>query len=200
MARTKAPREQWLDLLPATFTHARARELGISDWALASMRREGLLEQPARGIYARAGGAVYDYDLLAIATRAPSATLCLRSALARYDLIDDIPGSIDIALPAGTRLPKMDLPITWHRFAIDTFDIGREQIELAPRTSIGIYSAERCIIDAFRLRRLEGPELGHEALRRWLTRRGSQPGQLIQLATQFPRAETPLRRTLEVLL
>lgn len=26
----------------------------------------------------------------------------------------------------------MDLPITWHKFAIDTFDIGREQIELAP--------------------------------------------------------------------
>jgi len=200
MARTKTPREQWLDLLPATFTHARARELGISDWALSAMRREGLLDQPTRGIYARAAGEALDNDLLTIATRAPYATMCLRSALARYDLIDDIPGSIDIAVPARTRPPKMDLPITWHKFAIDTFDIGREQIELAPGTSIGIYSAERCIIDAFRLRRLEGPELGHEALRRWLMRRGSQPGQLIRLASQFPRAETPLRRALEVLL
>ena len=39
--------------------------------------------------------------------------------------------------------------------------------------ALGVYSAERSIIDAFRLRHQEGEELAIEALRRWL-RRGSQ--------------------------
>jgi hypothetical protein len=67
-------------------------------------------------------------------------------------------------------------------------------------TAIGIYTPERSIIDAFRTRRIEGDELGHEALRRWLRRRGSQPGELLELARQFPRAAAPLRVALEVLL
>jgi hypothetical protein len=199
MARTKTPRGQWLDRLPATFIHADARELGISDWALTRLRREHLLEQPSRGIYAKTDLDAFDHELLAIATRAPAATLCLRSALARHDLIDDIPSRIDIALPVGTRPPALHLPISWHRFAAATFDIGRQELELPPGPSIGIYSPERCIIDAFRLRRLEGPELGNEALRRWLRKHGSNPGQLIRLAAGFPRAEKPLRNALEIL-
>lgn len=32
----------------------------------------------------------------------------------------------------------------------------------------GLYDAERCILDAFRLRHLEGEEMAFKALRRWL--------------------------------
>src|SRR4051812_46134255 len=49
-----------------------------------------------------AGG---DHDLQAIAARAPLSILCLRSALARYGLIDDIPAEIEMALPRGTPAP-----------------------------------------------------------------------------------------------
>jgi hypothetical protein len=91
-------------------------------------------------------------------------------------------------------------PISWHKFAPETFDLGREALDLGAGISMGIYNAERCLVDAFRLRRLEGPELGNEALRRWLTRRGTQPARLLELATHFLRAATPLLRSLEVLL
>ena len=103
-------------------------------------------------------------------------------------------------LPRGTRLPALKEPISWHKFAPETFDLGREPLPLADEISMGIYNAERCLVDAFRLRRLEGPELGNEALRRWLTRRGSQPARLLELAANFPKATTPLRHSLEVLL
>ena len=126
--------------------------------------------------------------------------LCLRSALVRHGLIDDIPLTYDLALPRGSRLPALTEPISWHKFAPETFDLGREALPLAKDISMGIYTAERCLVDAFRLRRLEGPELGNEALRRRLTRRGSQPARLLELAAHLPKAATPLRHSLEVLL
>jgi hypothetical protein len=64
---------------------------------------------------------------------------------------------------------------------------------------IGIYTAERSIIDAFRLRHLDGADLANEALKRWL-RRGGQPSDLLRIAKAFPRALTPLRQTMEILL
>ncbi|MFC6707095.1 hypothetical protein [Flexivirga alba] len=61
-------------------------------------------------------------------------------------------------------------------------------------------SAERSIIDAFRMRETEGYEAGNEALRRWLQRPGSQPGHLITMAAEFPKAHAAIRRGLEILL
>jgi len=66
---------------------------------------------------------------------------------------------------------------------------------------MGIYDAERSICDAFRLQHLEGPDQAIEALKRWLRRRGTQPGALLRVAQRLgPSAEAPLRKALEILL
>jgi len=44
--------------------------------------------------------------------------------------------------------------------------------------AIGLYSAERSIIDASRLRHQDGPDLAYEALRGWLRRRDASPAAL----------------------
>ena len=90
--------------------------------------------------------------------------------------------------------------MTWHAFAADTFGIGRDELALTEGVSIGLYSPERCIIDAFRLRHLEGPEVAHEALRGWLRRRGTQPATLLAMARSFPKAEPALRAALEIMV
>jgi len=120
--------------------------------------------------------------------------------LARHGLNDDIPAAPDIALPRGARTPAVHSPARWHHFAADTFDLGRGMLPVDSARSIGIYSAERSIIDAFRTRDREGHELGHEATRRWLRRRGSHPADLLDLARHWPRTLTPLRTALDVLL
>lgn len=200
MTATTITRQDCLRQLPATFTYTQARKLGLSDWSLYQLRDNHLIEPIGRGLYKRADLAGGDHDLQAIAARAPRATLCLRSALVRHGLIDDIPAEIDIALPRGTRAPALDGPISWHHFDPATFDLGRGSPDLGASQSIGLYSAERCIADAFRLAGSEGPELGNEALRCWLRRRGSSPAQLLKLAAQLPRAEASLRRSLQILL
>ena len=125
---------------------------------------------------------------------------CLTTALARHGLTDAIPASIDVALPRGHRHPRTQAPVTWHTFAPDTFDIGRGDLTLTASMAIGLYDQERCIIDAFRLRHLEGTETAVEALRRWLRRPGTQPTTLLAMARAFPKAEPALRSTLEILL
>ena len=89
--------------------------------------------------------------------------------------------------------------IAWHRFDRNTFDVGRDYISIPGwDQAIGIYSAERSIADAFRLRREIGYELARDALREWL-RRGGKPALLISIATRLPRAKSPVLNALEVL-
>jgi hypothetical protein len=113
----------------------------------------------------------------------------------------EIPASIGLALPRGTRAPATSAPITWHQFDPKTFDLGRADLDVGAGYRIGLYSAERSICDAFRLRHLEGSEQAVEALKRWLRRPGSQPSQLLALAAEMgPRATEPIRSALQILL
>ncbi|WP_232819214.1 hypothetical protein [Homoserinimonas sp. OAct 916] len=167
--------------------------------ALYREHAEGRWERIGRGIYLPADAPAMDWDKLEAATRRPEATICLLSALAHYDLTDAIPDALDIAIPRGTRTPLTEGAIRWHRFDPATFDLGREEI-LIPGSSqtIGLYSAERTIIDCFRLRPSVGHEVARNATKEWL-RRGGKPAELMALATQLPRAKAPLLQTLEVL-
>lgn len=187
--------------MPATFTYTEALAAGLTDRLLAQLRDSGEIEQISRGLYRRADAEPsIDWNLLEIAHRAPRGTLCLASALARHGLTDLIPGAIDIAIPRGSTRPKIQAPVVWHHFASETFELGRGTTAVDQETEIGIYNPDRSIIDAFRLRRWEGPELGVTALRRWLRRPGSQPASLLAMAASFPATVRPIRETLEVLL
>lgn len=189
-----------LATLPAAFSYTDARRSGLSERRLRALRASGELQELSRGLYLRSDAPLIDTDLLQIAARSPEATLCLRSALARHELIDDIPSRIDIALPRGRRTPSINAPARWHHFDPRTFDLGRDTFALAPGLTIGVFNAQRCVIDAFRLRHQEGPELAIDALKAWLRRRDSKPAALLKLAGSFPQAEPALRHALDILL
>ncbi|MFW0774963.1 type IV toxin-antitoxin system AbiEi family antitoxin domain-containing protein [Paenarthrobacter nitroguajacolicus] len=197
-------RSQPLDRLPhrAAFTVKDASRYGVPKASLYRLRDSGFIEQIGPGLYMAAANLDTDLDLIEAAHKAPLATLCLNSALAHYGLIDEIPSSIDLALPRGKTPPQVSSPVTWHLFDKATFDLGRSMIPIegAESAEIGIYSPERSIVDAFRLRASTGYETGIEALRNWLKRPDSQPARLAQLASFLPRSSGPLRRALEVLL
>ncbi|HET7477713.1 MAG TPA: hypothetical protein VFJ97_17050 [Dermatophilaceae bacterium] len=186
-----------LATLPETFRYSEALH-HISERQLRRLIEDGGIIALARGLY-RKGDWTGDDDLTEITAKAPQATLCLRSALARHELIGDIPAEIDIAIPRGSWAPQTTAPVRWRHFDPDTFDLGRDRLDIDGGRSIGIYSAERSIIDAYRMRHLEGADLAHEALKRWL-RGGGQPSQLLALARSFPRTQSALRETLQILL
>lgn len=176
-----------------------AERLGMSRSALYRAAQAGEYERIARGIYRPAEASAADWDWIEAATRRPDATICLTSALAIHDLTDAIPEGLDVAIPRGSRLPATSGAISWHLFAAATFDLGRSEIPIpGSELRIGLYSPERCIADAFRLRGDLGYELGRDALRQWL-RRGGKPADLIAIAAQLPRAKTPLLHALDML-
>jgi predicted transcriptional regulator of viral defense system len=189
--------QEALRRLPSTFRYSEARRL-MNERRFRDLLAQHLIIRLNRGLYRKADAAG-DEDLIEIAAQRSRATLCLRTALARHELIDDIPAELDIALPRGSRPVDTAAPVAWHQFDPETFDIGRDTIDLDEATTIGIYSPERSIVDAFRFREDEGPEVGHEALRRWL-RRGGQPSTLIRMSMQFRKGAPALRHALEVLL
>lgn len=192
--------EQLLERVGSVFRWSDAHATGLSDPVLYRLVKQGRIERISHGLYRLAEVDIADLDLVVIAASSDRATLCLTSALARHDLTDQIPSRIDIALPRGTRAPKVSAPARWHQFAAATFDLGRDVIGLDGEFTIGLYSPERSIVDAYRLRHLEGDELGREALKAWLQRRGSQPSRLLDVAASFPKAEGRLREDLRVLL
>jgi len=186
--------------LPPTFTYSQARRAGLDHRSLYALRDAGVLEVLGRGLYRRADADLVDPTLTEAAVRAPRATLCLTSALVFHDLSDAIPPAPHLALPRGTRFPALAGPVAWHGFAAPTFDLGRDMLDVGDDLQLGVYSAERAIVDAFRLRHLQGEDEAYEALRRWLRRRGSQPASLLAMATHFPRSLAPVRQALAILL
>jgi hypothetical protein len=183
-----------------TFTYGEARKAGLSDRRLYRLRDAEQIVALGGGVYRWADAPPADDDLVEIAERVSRATLCLETALARHGLIDTIPAAIDIAVPRGSTRPALRAPCRLHQFDVRTFELERELLDVGARQALGLYSAERSIVDAVRLRHRGGSDLAWQALRRWLNRPGASPAKLIELAQQFPHAEPALRQALAVLL
>jgi predicted transcriptional regulator of viral defense system len=172
---------------------------GVSWRDLYSLRDEGEVLELSRGLYQlteTAGTA--NVDFVAVCARAPHGMICLNSALAHWDLSDEIPPEVHLAVPEGAHRPAIDHPPTKvHVFRASTFDLGRVEIKEERGEHFWISDRERTVVDAFRLRHLIGGDMAHGALRRYL-REQPKPARLAELAREL-RVWTPLSSALRVL-
>ena len=188
--------------LPDLLSYTNLADTGLSRRQLDRLVADGTYEKIAPGQFLRTGASDDTTAAwMAISAKRPQATLCLLTALAIHDLTDEIPTRSNIAIPRGTKsLKTLTAPISWHHFDAVTFDIGRNDYALPDNKTIGLYSAERTIIDLFRLRHTWGSDLANEAIKRWLRARASSPAQLLKMAKEFPRARPAIQNALEILL
>lgn len=188
--------------LPDLLSYGELAAQGISRHGLGRLIESGEFERIAPGLFLRSGLADDTTAAwIAIAAKKPNATLCLLTALSLHELTDEIPTRSDIAIPRGTQpVAVRHAPIAWHRFDADTFSIGHTKHALPDGSSIGLYSAERTLIDLFRLRHAWGSNLALGALKQWLRQRGNSPGSLLTMAEEFPKARPAIHQALEVLL
>lgn len=190
-------------LLPdrVVFRQSEAARAGVGSRTLYRLVERGVVERVGHGLYRRAGAPPVDLDLLEVALRTPRATICLTSALVRHGLVDDVPARVDLALPRGSSHVTTVVPAAWHHFDRDTFDLGRALVAIeGSEETIGLYDAERSIVDVFRTRATSGYEVGVLAMRAWLRRPGASPAVVMALAERLPRAKGPVRQALEHLL
>ncbi len=177
-----------------------AIQAGVHPRDLYALRDGGFLVELSRGVFRLADAEMSPYlDLVAVSRRSPQGTICLNSALSFWDLTDEVPAEVHLAVPKGAHRPIIDYPpVRVHVFAAGTFDLGRERVRLESGEEIRIYSPERSVVDAMRLRGQVGADVAYEALRRYLRRPGASPGDLLRLARRL-RAGGPMSDALEVL-
>jgi predicted transcriptional regulator of viral defense system len=183
------------------FRVSEAVQAGISRTTLHRLRERGALETAGRGILRLAGaGMGMLSDLAVVSARVPAGTICLNSALAYWDLTDEIPMQVHIAVPRGARRPAIDQPTTKvHSFDADTYELGREDARSDTDEPFWIYSAERSIVDAMRMSRWVGRDVALHALRRYMGHRASNPARLTELANELG-GSSRLQHALEALL
>jgi predicted transcriptional regulator of viral defense system len=191
--------ESLLSALPPVFSYSQARRPGVGHSLLYRWRDSGVIEAIGRGVFRKVDAGPGDLTLIEAVSRAPRATMCLTSALVFHDLLDTIPLAVDLAVPRGTRFPQVAGRVTWHAFDAARFDLGREVREIEEGLLMGVYDAERTIVDTFRLRHHQGEDEAYEALRRWLRRRSTSPAVLLAMAGNFPRTVPVIRQALVVL-
>lgn len=198
---TRARASDFLSKLPNPFTASEALSTGIPSSTFYRLAQQGDFYPIARGLYVRKQEkSTLDLDMAEIASKAPTSTICLTSALAEHSLTDMIPKRLHIAIPRGTWAPKTMAAITWHRFDPDTFTLGRSERKIdGTNLAIGIYSPERTLADIARHPRMEHTELV-EGIRRWLRKPGNHPASLLKIARQLPGARRAIQTILEILI
>jgi predicted transcriptional regulator of viral defense system len=183
------------------FRISEAVAAGVSRTTLHRMREAGELIAAGRGVVQLPGaGMGMSSGLAVVSARVPRGAICLNSALAFWDLTDEVPERIHVAVPRGAHRPSIDQPpVQVHVFDARTFDVGREQHRTDADELFWIYSAERSIVDAMRMSRWVGRDVALHALRRYLDRADAQPARLAEIARQVGGA-AQLTPALEALL
>ncbi|MBM7791234.1 type IV toxin-antitoxin system AbiEi family antitoxin domain-containing protein [Tenggerimyces flavus] len=179
------PREAALDRLRRIGPSFRSKDAvmaGVSWRDLYALRDDGEILELSRGLYQLADTIGGELDFVAVSGRAPHGMVCLNSALAHWELSDEIPRRVHLAVPEGSHRPSIDYPPTHvHVFAARTFLLGRLKVDGDRGEAFWISDRERTLADVFRLRHLVGEDLAHGALRHYLQKRPNT-GQLAEVA------------------
>ena len=156
---------------------------GFSRYQFYQLRDEGLIEPVSRGLYRLADlPPIENPDLVAAATRFPSAVLCLISALDWHGITTQIPHQVHLAVARDARLPVLDYPpVAGDRFSGLAFSAGIEQVDVDGIT-LNVYNPEKTLADCFKFRNRIGMDVVLEALELYRIRKTFLPGKLMEYA------------------
>lgn len=96
--------------LPSTFTTETSRSARCIRETSMPGEMAGR-SSDSRGVFRRADAPPASYpDMIAVAHRAPRAIVCCVSAAAIHELTDEMPASVQIAVPKRSHTPVISLP------------------------------------------------------------------------------------------
>lgn len=133
------------------FTSTEARELGVNSAVLGHYVKTGQLKRIRRGVYQKSDyqnlAAFRWEDLIEAVYSIKRGVICLISALAVYELTEEIPRQHWIAIPHDTTV-NVSKNIKLLRYR--DMQLGKTEIVIEG-ARVPIFDRERTIIDAFRL-------------------------------------------------
>ena len=147
----------------------RARDVvdqGVHTSTLTRLTRSGALEKVGPGRYrlAKKQPRTEHHDLVVATSAVPRSVVCLLSALRFHDVGTQLPPEVWIAVPRGTRVPRLTTP-PLHVVNVSpaVFDLGIEEHRIE-RQVVRVYSLARTVTDCFRFRNQIGLDVALEAL------------------------------------
>lgn len=160
------------------FTSQEAKEKGVHPATLCYYSKIGILKRVRRGVYQKANYqnlSVFRWeDLIEAVCAIKGSVVCLISALAVYNLTEEIPRQHWIAIRHGTSAKTTkEIKIVRYR----DMELGKTEVNLEGIT-IPIFDRERTIIDAFRLL---SHEIAIKALKMAIAQKGKERINLVKL-------------------
>lgn len=147
----------------------RARDfsaLDVPTVVLTRLVRAGKLERIGRGVYMFPDAQISEHHSHAeVALRAPRGVICLLTALRVHEIGTQSPFQLWLALPTGTKTPRIDYPpIRAVHMSGQSYSEGIEFIQ-AEGVSVPIFNAAKTVADCFKFRNKVGLDVALEALR-----------------------------------
>lgn len=151
------------------FTVADAKAVGIPASLLSYYSMQGKIRRVCRGVYEPQHTEINPYtDAEILVKKNIEFTICLLSALQIHEFTTQLPNSLWIAVPHGSRTPTLgNLSITSVRLTEAPYTFGVEERELYG-VPVKIYSAAKTVADCFKFRNMVGLDVALEALREGL--------------------------------
>ena len=177
-----------------SFTTAEASKKGVNCSQLSYYAKRGYVEKLSRGVYrgneSDRQEVPFEWeDLISTAESIPNGRVCLISALALYELTDEIPRQFWIAIPHKQHAPKRPKAKIIRMRDVST---GNTKIKLGA-ASVRIFDKERTIIDSFRF---IGQETAIKALKEYLSGQHGKPD-LVKLRKYSRKLKTPIEKYVE---
>ena len=167
---------------------ARLSELiaaGVTASTVSRLEREGALVRLARGLYQLPDAAIDANHTLAEAAKlVPKGVICLTSALAYYELTDQIPAKVWMAIgPKDWRPRFLYPPARFAHFPNKHLHTGVEHHKI-DGVAVPIFGVAKTIADLFRYRRIIGVNVALEGLREAFRKKKATPAQIAKYARE----------------
>lgn len=139
---------------------------GFYKAVIYSAIKEGYITRIRHGLYGLADIPDISHpDLVTVSLKIPKGVICLITALSFYEVTDEIPLFIDMAVPAGWQVKPPEIPpVRIYHFSQVTWEEGVETHKLDAH-EIKIYCLAKTIADCFKFRNQIGEDVARSALK-----------------------------------
>jgi len=175
------------------------KQIDVPREYLRRLRDEGVLEQPARGLYVIANSKPTEHQsLVEVCKRVPQGVICLVSALQFHELTTQLAHEVWIALPTKAWAPTFDSPrLRIVRYSPATLAFGVEERRIGG-VVVRVFDPAKTVADCFKFRNKIGLDVALEALRDAIKQRKATRDEIWK-AAQVCRVANVIRPYLESL-
>jgi predicted transcriptional regulator of viral defense system len=175
------------------------KEIDVPREYLRRLRDEGVLEQPARGLYVLASSKPTEHkSLVEVCKRVPQGVICLISALQFHEFTTQLAHEVWIALPTKAWAPTLDsLQLRVMRYSPTTLAYGVEERRIGGAV-VRVFNPAKTVADCFKFRNKVGLDVAMEALREAIRQRKATRDEIWK-AAQACRVANVMRPYMESL-